>query len=104
MEWRLGLKVVAVRRKFAAICLHTDHAPWHRMRHKQVEQYAAALSLQMQGCIDVRNIRHTNLADRIPELAEGLGLTWSEKREVRLIVGINASHQLGTPGGSPCPR
>src|ERR1035441_480696 len=48
----------------------------------------------MQGCIDVRNIRPTNIWDWIPKLADGLGLTWSEKREVRLIVGINASHQL----------
>ncbi len=81
-------------RNLLAVCLQRDRGIEQRASHKKVDHCLTGLSLESDCCIDICQVRYTDLADRIPELTEGLRLTRGKEREVRLVIGINACHQL----------
>src|SRR5271168_2668562 len=64
------------------------------MGHQEMNLQFAFVLDDAQGRVQICGIRDSDLADWVPKLAEGLGLSRSKIREVRLIVGVNTGHQL----------
>ena len=56
---------------------------------------AQRFGLQMERAIEVGKVRRADLGDRIPELAELLGLIGLQPGEVGLVVGVGSGHELG---------
>ena len=50
--------------------------------------------LEAERGVAGRLVRGADLGDRVPVLAEGLGLAGREEGEVGLVVGVDAGHQL----------
>src|SRR5277367_4622600 len=59
-----------------------------------MDRHFAKFSLDANCRVEVREIRHADLANRVPVLAKCLCLSWSKKRKIRLIIRVDARHQL----------
>src|ERR1700733_8152734 len=77
-----------------AVCLQRDRGIEQRARHEKMDHCLTGLSLESDCCIEICQVRYTDLADRIPELTERLRLARGKEREVRLVVSVDARHQL----------
>ena len=90
----LGFQVAMPAANLSAAQADRHHAAGHSPGRLQVQADIGFSRLDTQRRIEVSEIRYSDFAYRIPELAEGLRFSRREKGEVRLIVGVDAGHQF----------
>ncbi len=94
MERFFRYKVTLPQARVFTSDLQPDHAAGSFTRNLKVHTDFSGSPFNSEGSIQIGKVRNSDFANWIPELAESLGLSRSEKGKIWLIIRIHTGHKL----------
>src|SRR5258708_21631903 len=78
--------------------LQANSGVWKCLRCTDTDTCLTHRNLETEGYIMIRFVCGANLSDRVPILTERFRFSGREKRKIRLVIRIDASHQFDVRG------